>query len=52
MQILIQTVSYSLSGADAADFEIVNDTLALKEAADFESGKTAYAVTVTASDGR
>jgi len=44
-------VTYSLSGADAADFEIVNDTLALKEAADFESGKTAYAVTVTASDG-
>ncbi|MDA8982545.1 cadherin domain-containing protein, partial [Gammaproteobacteria bacterium] len=45
------TVAYSLSGADVADFEIVNNTLALKEAADFESGKTAYAVTVTASDG-
>ena len=44
------TVAYSLSGADAADFEIVNNTLALKEAADFET-KSSYAVTVTASDG-
>ena len=44
------TVTYSLSGADAADFEIVNNTLALKEAADFET-KTSYAVTVTANDG-
>jgi len=44
------TVTYSLSGADAADFEIVNNTLALKEAADFET-KTAYALTVTANDG-
>ena len=43
------TVTYSLSGADAADFEIVNNTLALKEAADFET-KTSYAVTVTATD--
>ena len=41
------TVTYSLSGADADDFEIVNNTLALKEAADFET-KTSYAVTVTA----
>ena len=44
------TVTYSLSGADAADFEIVNNTLALKQDADFET-KTSYAVTVTASDG-
>ena len=44
------TVAYSLSGADADDFEIVNNTLALKEAADFET-KSSYAVTVTASDG-
>ena len=43
------TVTYSLSGADADDFEIVNNTLALKEAADFET-KTSYAVTVTATD--
>ena len=44
------TVTYSLSGANADDFEIVNNTLALKDAADFET-KTAYAVTVTANDG-
>ena len=50
MQMQDSTVAYSLSGADAADFEIVNNTLALKEAADFET-KTSYAVTVTASDG-
>ena len=43
------TVTYSLSGADADDFEIVNNTLALKQAADFET-KTSYAVTVTATD--
>ena len=43
------TVTYSLSGADVDNFEIVNNTLALKEAADFET-KSSYAVTVTATD--
>ena len=43
------TVTYSLSGADVDNFEIVNNTLALKQDADFET-KTSYAVTVTATD--
>ena len=45
MQMQDSTVTYSLSGADVDNFEIVNNTLALKEAADFET-KTSYAVTV------
>ena len=48
------TVSYSLSGTDAALFEISSAGLVTNKsttAFDFESGKTSYAFTVTASTG-
>ena len=46
------TITYSLSGTDAASFSIVGTTgqLQTKAALDYET-KNAYAVTVTASDG-
>ena len=46
------TLTYSLSGADAASFDIVPDTgqLRTKAALDYET-KFRYSITVTASDG-
>ena len=47
-----QTLTYTLGGTDAANFEVVNGTLKLKDTvtADRET-KSSYSVTVTASDG-
>ena len=46
------TVTYSITGgADAASFAVTTDgVLTLTTAADYESGKTSYEVTVTATD--
>ena len=47
------SVTYSITGgADAASFAVTTDgVLTLTTAADYESGKTSYEVTVTANDG-
>ena len=48
------TVSYSLSGTDAASFEVSSAGLVTNKsttAFDYEGGKTSYAFTVTASTG-
>ncbi len=47
------TLAYSLTGADAASFEIDSATgqLKTKAALDYEASQNTYAVTVTASDG-
>ena len=46
------TVTYSITGgADASSFAVTTDgVLTLTTAADYESGKTSYEVTVTATD--
>ena len=46
------TLSYTLSGTDAASFTIdANGNLSFVSAPDYESDKTSYSVTVTVSDG-